>query len=339
MSSNIPLQRKGRLPVRTLLALSLASLLVALTCAADLPDEVFDPGNLVSGVSADRAGCETQRDTVWVTHAEGQECIRYFASANARGAPVAALFFHGDRLDGRFAIAYKDNRASVLQAQVEGLARVNGVPYVYVARPGTYGSSGRHTERRRLKEYLSMNAAVDAIKARLGLSAVHLGGQSGGAAVVGALLTLGRTDVRCAVASSGPYDAIGRANTVAAQTGRGQRGCDTTGWCDPYNVVDHVAGVKADPARRILLVGDPADTNTPFVFQQAFADRLREAGHAAVLLPAEANGPQRHSLQHMTNRMLGWCNAGLSDDEIARLVADKAPALHARKAGSKEALE
>ncbi|MBC7954803.1 MAG: hypothetical protein H7Y33_02885, partial [Cytophagales bacterium] len=161
--------------------------------AANADDEEFPTSELINGKRTSREQCETTRDAVWVAHAEGTECIRYYPSSNVVGARHAAFFFHGDQLDGRFVLpgAYKDNHAKALRTQAEGLARVNAVPYIFVARPGAYGSSGRHTERRRLKEYLSLNAAVDAIKARYGLERVHLGGQSGGAASVGALLTLG----------------------------------------------------------------------------------------------------------------------------------------------------
>src|SRR5262249_30669818 len=147
-----------------------------------------------------REECQATQDAVWVEHEEGTECIRYYPSANVAGAKRAAFFFHGDLLEGKLVIpgAYKDNHSATLRKAAQNLARLNGVPFILVARPGAYGSSGLHTERRRLKEYLSLNAAVDAIKARYGLREVLLSGQSGGATTVGALLTLGRTDVACA---------------------------------------------------------------------------------------------------------------------------------------------
>ena len=294
-------------------------------------DEVFPPGDLLDGKRTSRERCEVTRDAVWVQHAEGSECIRYFPSSNVAGAKTAAFFFHGDVLDGRFVIpgAYKDNRAGALRSLIERLANVNGVPYIFIGRPGAYGSSGRHTERRRLKEYLSLNAAVDAIKTRYGLESVHLTGQSGGAASVGALLTLGRPDVRCAAASSGVYDALARARDTAEQSGRAWRGCDVHGICDTYNVTDHVDGVRASPERRIFIIGDPSDVNTAFKYQQAFADKLKAAGHDVTVVEAEATGPQRHVLTFMANRVTGWCNAGYDADRIKELARAKAPALYA----------
>ena len=313
--------------LRHVFALLSACVLAAHVLAAPASDdEEFPTSELIDGKRTTREQCEATPDAVWVEHREGTECIRYYPSSTVTGAKHAAFFFHGDQLEGRFVLpgAYKDNRAGVLRTQAEGLARINGVPYIFVGRPGVYGSSGRHTERRRLKEYLSLNAAVDAIKARYGLERVSLGGQSGGATSVGALLTLGRTDVLCAAASSGGFDALGRARDMANISGQNWRGCDSHGVCDPYNVTDHVDGVQKSEQRRVFIIGDPNDSNTYFKYQQAFAEKLKAAGHPVTVLEAEGAGPKRHSLSFMANRVLGWCNAGFDDEHIATLVRGKA---------------
>lgn len=327
--------------IRNLLFILLNALLAGAVPAQPAEDEEFPVSELVGGKRTTREQCEATRDAVWVAHQEGTECIRYFPSSNVVGARQAALFFHGDQLEGRFVIpgAYRNNRASALRREAEGLAKVNGVPYILVGRPGAYGSSGRHTERRLLKEYLSLNAAVDAIKARYGLVSVHLAGQSGGAASVGALLTLGRTDVICAAASSGVYDALARARDMAGQAGRPWNGCDVHGMCGSYNVTDHVDGVRKSEPRRIFIIGDPNDSNTLFKYQQAFADKLRAAGHDVTLVEGQARGPKHHGLAHMANRTLGWCNAGYDSQRIASLVRGDAPALHAPAPKPREAEE
>ncbi len=124
----------------------------------------------------------------------------------------------------------------------------------------------------------------------------------------------------CAVATSGGYDVLGRAREIYATRRLGRPGCDTTLHCDPYNVIDFTAGVAANPARRIFIIGDPLDSATPFSFQKAFAERLRAAGHAVVLIEAKGQGPEHHALAHMATRTAGWCNAGLSSDEIVEKV-------------------
>jgi hypothetical protein len=249
---------------------------------------------------------------------QGSECIRYYPSSKVARAPRVVFFFHGDLLDGRTPLpsASVNNSVAGKLKEAQGLAGANNVPFVVVGRPGAFGSSGAHAERRRPKEYFSLNAAVDAIKARHGIGEIILSGQSGGANVVAALLSFGRSDVACAVATSGNYDVIGRANRIHEASRSPRRGCDVTGFCDAYNVTDFVSGIARAPGRRIFIVGDPGDSNTPFEFQQAFAEKLRKAGHDAILVQAKGEGPDRHRLAHMATRTAGWCNAGLSSEDI-----------------------
>jgi pimeloyl-ACP methyl ester carboxylesterase len=290
--------------------------------SAQPTDEEFPESELVSGKRTSREQCEATRFAVWVVHAKGTECIRYFPSGDIDGAKAAVFFFHGDRLSSRFVEpgVYRDNKASIQLQSAENLSKVNRVPYIAVARPGAYGSSGWQLDARRLKEYLTLNAAVSAIKARHHIGSVHLGGQSGGATAVGALLTLGRDDVVCAVATSGGFNPLARAEDYALRRGRNWGGCDTNGVCDPYAVVEHVGSVVPSPQRRIFVIGDPEDANTAYRFQQEFAERLRSKGHTVELVAAQASDAEHHSLAHIANRTLGWCNAGLPTEEIVGLI-------------------
>lgn len=323
--------RNLRMPRRLAAVAALALLAGLAHAAAPWPElspqdlaETFPPEQMASGIRISAAGCAALKLAVWVEHAHGSECIRYFPSRDVPGARRAVFFFRGDLLLGRRPLAGASANNSVAGKLKEAgeLARQNGVPFVLVSRPGTLGSSGEHFARRRPKEFHSLNAAVDAIKARHAIGEVILSGQSGGATAVGAMLTLGRTDVACAVATSGGYDVLGRALFVWSTQRIGRPGCDTTGYCDPYNVIDFTAGVAPNPARRIFIIGDPADSATPFQFQKAFAEKLRQAGHAAVLIEAKGEGREHHGLAHIATRAAGWCNAGLPSDEIARKVRE-----------------
>jgi hypothetical protein len=282
----------------------------------------FPPENIYGGIRISRQECERLKLAVWVEHRHGSECIRYYPGAKIQGAPRAVFFFHGDVLDGRtpLASASANNSVAAKLKEARNLSGANGVPFVLVARPGTFGSSGFHTERRLPKEFYSLNAAVDAIKAKHGIGEIILSGQSGGATTVGALLTLGRTDVACAVATSGGYDVMGRARYIFHTQGKGRPGCDTTLHCAPYNVIDFTSRVAANPTRRIFIIGDPLDSNTPFSFQKAFAEKLQHAGHNVIVVEAKAEGSEHHRLAHMATRTAGWCNAGLSSEEIAEKI-------------------
>jgi len=172
------------------------------------------------------------------------------------------------------------------------------VPVLVVARPGTYGSSGNHAERRQQREFLALNAAFDAIRARHRIGRFIVFGHSGGATAAAALLTMGRTDISCAVLTSGAYSLIERARMVRAQQGRQQRrGLDLTGLPSPYDPLDHVGGVVRDQTRMVFVIGNEKDRVTPFILQRKFAEALRRRGHKVRVINHPAIGPSFHDLK------------------------------------------
>lgn len=298
-------------------------------------DEVLRPPTLT------RAECETRRSAVWV-ETEWQEpglfgrvvqrsargCIRYFPSAKAQGAETAVLFIHGDVMSleeypNQNRETYERSASYRAQvAQADRTARELDLPVIRIGRPGAFGSTGMsHVHERRLPaEAHLVNAAVDAIKARYGYKRIQLAGLSGGGGLVGAALTLGRTDVDCAVVGSGAVSMKSRAR--ALNTKESQRGLDQTGQrlSDIYDPIDHVGGLRADSARRIFIVGDPQDRSVSFESQREFHDKLVAAGIRSTLLTAEAKDKMHHRIAPEAQRVAGWCRAGLSDAEIqARL--------------------
>jgi hypothetical protein len=280
------------------LTIAIAALLFLTGFASPEQDEVFPREELITGKVIDRSACALMKHAVWVEHAHGTECIRYYASLDLQGAKQAVFYFHGDRLDGARPAnsTYRDNsvRAQLRSANVQ--AKRFGVPFVMVARPGVYGSSGRHGERRHAKEFHSLNAALDAIKARHGIQSVVLTGQSGGGTVVGALLTLGREDVSCAVGTSGPYETLA-----------------------------HVGAIHTDPRRRVFIIGDPRDQQTPFPQQREFAERVRRAGHSVTLVEAQAGGRAFHDLRSAAYLAAALCAKGAATDQIVKAVVELGP--------------
>lgn len=273
-------------------------------------DTKFPPDLLYPGLKITEEQCKNMRLTVWVSHEYGTECIRYYPSKAIKNANRVAFFFHGDLLGGTVPVSsYQNQSPRSLIKDSNGYSAANKMPFILVARPGAFGSSGEHASRRRPKEYYSLLHAVNAIKLKHNINQAMLVGQSGGAAVVGALLTLGIEDVPCAIGTSGPYDALARASR------RGYK-CDITGHCDIYNITDHVATVKAESSRRIFLIGDLMDTNTPFDLQREFYQKIVSAGHKVNLVEANGAGPEHHALGVLGIRAAGWCNAGLPDELI-----------------------
>lgn len=291
-----------------------------------LPDtaalnEPFSEVELQRGKKITESACRQLSNAVWVSHAYGTECIRYYPSGGLTqgGADsldgagsvhkIAVLFFDGDHLNGTFVLSnYGKITPQKLLDSAQRLYAQYKVPYIFVARPGLYGSSGEHRQRRRPKEFHSLNAAVDAIKARYGLEQVVFAGQSGGSAVAAALLTLGRTDVKCAVTGSGNYAVNELAYIkILKAGGNPRRGCDGTGYCDAYDVIEHVDGIAQDPRRQIYMLGDPHDENTVFALQRKFFEKVQQAGHAVRLMEAEGRGPERHGLAYLTVKVAAAC--------------------------------
>ena len=71
---------------------------------------------------------------------------------------------------------------------------------------------------------------------------------------------------------------------MALQKGWQANGCDVTGFCDPYNVTDHVDGVQKSERRRIFIIGDPNDVTIEGVnFRDGVTAQLEKDGQTTAL--------------------------------------------------------
>jgi pimeloyl-ACP methyl ester carboxylesterase len=242
-----------------------------------------------------RAACPDRAGYLWVQPADGPACIRYFASSDVDGARLAIVQFSGDRqtLMNRPPAQIPGNTEALRLLDAERSRDRASVPWVFMARPGTYGSSGDHGKRRELAEFHALDAALDALMQRHRLQRVVLVGHSGGATAGAALLTLGRQRVACAVLTSGAYGLLERARRLGKSRGGLS---DTTGSTRFYDPLMHVDGIAPDPLRRIVLIGNRDDRNTPFDLQAQFADAVAKAGHRIEIRTHAAEVPQYHDL-------------------------------------------
>jgi pimeloyl-ACP methyl ester carboxylesterase len=259
-----------------------------------------DSTPLLWNTPADKANCTDPMSALWVEFSQGQACIRYFAGASLEHAPVVIVMFHGDRNIEmhRAPEAIRGNTLAANDRQAVALTKRAGVPVVIVARPGTYGSSGNHGQRRQPGEFLALDAALDELRQRYRIGQFVLLGHSGGATVAAALLTLGRTDVKCAVMTSGAFALLERASMIRQSKGLpAQPGRDTNGLTHPYDPSQHIDGIAAAPDRQLFVIGNADDQVTPFVLQEEFFRALIRAGHHAKLIEAMAFGPSFHQLR------------------------------------------
>lgn len=279
---------------------------------AFLPQGDFSERAVRRGVTASADDCRAANGAAWVESPHGNECIRYWA-AGFGSAPVkrAVIFFHGDVLaNGGVSAEYQAMTPEKLQRDADQWAARLGVPYVFVGRPGTHGSSGDHTQRRRLGESVLMSLAVDAIKARYRIEELAIAGQSGGGHVTASLIAA-RNDIVCAVPSSSV------SSPRLRQTLR-KWAVDATGYDDSHEPVEHLVRAKMNANLRVFVVGDPQDSNVLWEPQTVLSKKLGEIGVTNQILEGEGTGPARHGLGRSGRIVAGWCAAGLSTDEIVR---------------------
>ena len=249
---------------------------------------------------AEISRCPNAPSYLWVEGESGPACIRYFWAGQLESAEVMIVQFYGDR-DRSVRQApheIENNTLLAQQAYAEKQAKLSGRPWVILARPGTYGSSGDHRQRRYKEEFIVLDQALNALKERYGTRKFVLLGHSGGATVIAALLTMGRTDIQCAVMSSGTYNYMARNILWRMQR---HRSLDFTKASqrifDRYDPIFHVQGVAHDQNRKLYIVGDPRDSNTPFHLQVQFAWMLRGLGHDVEVLEMEGKAPSYHNLE------------------------------------------
>jgi len=304
----------------TLLAITAIGMaLVGPAAAQSIPEKgEFDPAKVVAGSDIGETECAAleRLDTAVRVEVHGTVvCLRYYAAGlkpSPGPNPIAMLWLNGDVLGPKGNDARKRQSGfgpREMVALEERLSARFGVPSIFLGRPGTYGSAGKHyTMRGRPIEADLVDAALTALKKRYGIGAWALGGHSGGGTLVAELLAR-RDDLDCAVISSGAsayrayLDARGLLKPGEALTR-----------FDPYDALDRI---PADPKRRIFVIGDPRETNVPFSAQKLYFEGLLAREHAASLVPLErARDARHHDLVDFGEVANGMCAVGESTDAI-----------------------
>lgn len=281
-------------------------------------DEAFTNAVVASGKSVTRPQCaelEALETASWVEVDGRGECLRYYAAGLKPGNnPVVAAWMHGDIMGTRPEQIGHQEGLSVagMIEQERTLSERFSVPFIFLARPGAYGSSGKFwTMRHTPREAALMNAHLDLLKKRYGIGAWSLGGSSAGGTLTAEFLAR-RTDLKCAVISSGAsaYEAYLQARGVKTRLAKPET------WFDPYRSLDLI---PKDPARRIFVIGDPRETNVLFRTQQLYFDGLAARGHKAWLMPLErARPPRYHGLVDFGETATGLCAQGVEADRLLK---------------------
>jgi pimeloyl-ACP methyl ester carboxylesterase len=257
-------------------------------------------------VATGQQRCAQAAESVWVVKAGRGDCIRYYSSGLKEQNPIALVFFHGDLMHknggsrrGLPGSGFSDSQPEVLRSQMRQVSHRLDVPVIFVARPGVFGSSGDHGERRRPREVDLMNLALDELRERHGVEKFALAGQSSGGHLVGALLAK-RSDIKCAAMASGVVAVRARAMVHGWSA-------DATGYRDFYDPIDHVDEIAESPDLTVFVIGDEKDSNVPFRTQKMYFDKLIKRGLNAHLVRAKGSGREHHGLAHCGIRIAGLC--------------------------------
>lgn len=161
--------------------------------------------------------------------------------------------------------------------------------FLTLGRPGVYGSSGDHQQRRRPREVAVVDAALTALMDAFGWRRCDVAGLSGGGHLVAALLAR-RSDIGRAVIASGNV-------SVRQRNRENGREHDITGATDFVDPIDLVADVARHPPDTLIVLTDPEDTVVSAACQTAYVDALRRAGVAVDHRLVRALEPTHHVLR------------------------------------------
>jgi pimeloyl-ACP methyl ester carboxylesterase len=270
-------------------------------------------GNIIS---ADQCRpLEQQHTAVWVrVHGKGW-CLRYYAFGLERENAVAAAWLHGDIGGSRGSRGGPSGHQQGLgpAAMIEQERRLSAkyhTPFVFLGRPGAYGSGGYHHDIAHTRLEADLVAAeIEDLTVRYGVKSWVLAGHSGGGSLVAEMLDR-RRDIACAVVSSGAPDF--NAHQAAHHQPKGISP-------NHFNAVADVAHMPSTPGQRIIVMGDPRDKNVFWSLQQHYADVLKRHGANVTVLPLErGRPPELHSLVDLAETAAGLCAQGVDTAAIGK---------------------
>jgi pimeloyl-ACP methyl ester carboxylesterase len=305
------------------LALDVAHAQPAGEGAADPDKQPFSGPELLAGKKMTEAECGKIPTAVWVSVQGESACIRYYLSTiGGEGKePIVGLsedmVFTNGRREARPYDHYLKSTPASLQNGSNGWSRRLGAPYLLLARPGTYGSSGEHAKRRTPQEIALMSAALDAIKARHNYMRFHLVGHDEGGHTAAALLSQ-RNDLGCVVLSS----ALVSVRFWMAENAWQDDLTKNKNPLDPYALIGQIG---KRPELRIFVLTDPDDTVMSARLQTHYAKKLAAAGLPVRQIFAAASDAAAHALWREGRDVVAACAKGSTTDSIVARFENKKP--------------
>lgn len=321
----------------TLLVSAIALLHPAAATAQSQPSsERFDGLKVVEGVSIDRLRCaqlERAHTAVWVEAGGEAQCLRYYAfGLDPHGPnPRVVGWMHGDLVGGPETRRARHQDGLGVAEMIDRMQRLSvrhHAPFVFIARPGAYGSSGRHeptTSTRR--EAALVGAQMAAIGRRYRIGEWILAGHSGGGTMAAEMLNRG-VSIGCLIVSSGApaHDVFMRAAWTRYLSDKQPTGDDRKLAEAKFaaalahfdlNPVADIDRIRPLPGLRVFILADPRDRTVPIEAQRHYYDALRGRKIDVTFVQLEkAAPPRRHSLVDHAEVAAGMCAQRARTPEI-----------------------
>ncbi|PCF93601.1 alpha/beta hydrolase [Vreelandella nigrificans] len=285
-----------------------------------LGDESFSSSDVLHSTFCTQEHAANVPFSLWVKTQHANECIRYYpAGLNSSENPKVMVFFPGDltlrttKGERRVVHSYKSNSPQkVIQAVQQWAADAN-IPALYVGRPGTFGSSGNHDNRRQITEIKLMNESLNLLKKKYKIGEFIVTGQSGGGQIAAAMLNL-RQDISAAVITSGllPVHFLTRRwRKIRPIPGAKKHPIEML-----YDPTEGIADIPKDPQPIIIIISDPRDRVIPFNSQVLYVNRLKKEELTVHHIYAHAPLPKRHALREHGKKAAALIAKGANIEDI-----------------------
>ena len=294
---------------------------------ADEP-RLHAPDVLTRGIALTEVQCKVLAGALWLRIEGRTFCVRYWMSTAGGKTDDAMVFLEGDlgesdKENGKLNSHSAQATSASLQRRAHMWSRIYGGPYVFIARPGTFGSSGDHRrDRRTLLEVKVIMAALDALKGRYGFKRFHAVGQSGGGHTVAAMTQM-REDMACAVMASGILSVKSRERDLGKTLGPKVLGS--------YDPIDFVAAMQHQSGRRMIVISDPDDRVASFRSQREFVQRIKAKGLPILHVAMAAGDEKFHGLASQGLQVAVDCARDLDDGALIAKHQTKTPPVAGRQ--------
>ena len=133
-------------------------------------EDDFSESSLRRGISATEEKCNSiPEKAIWSPVSSNlAECIKYWSYGLTTNTGKAIVYLHQD-FSFTDSAYLKLTGEMVSRYAVEWSRRVKA-PYIFIGRPGVYGSSGDQSRRRLLEESQIISATLDGLKKKYGIN-------------------------------------------------------------------------------------------------------------------------------------------------------------------------